>query len=460
MTADLREFAIVSRRLVTPSGIKDGAVIVKNGKIAAVVSRGDVPDSMVIEDAGEHVVMPGLVDSHVHVNEPGRTEWEGFESATAAAAAGGITTIADMPLNSNPVTTTASALAEKRKAAQGKLKVDCAYWGGVIPGNAGQLEALIDDGVSGFKCFLIHSGIDDFPNVTEADLNLAMPILARRGVPLLVHAELESHKHGHEVPEWTDARSYRQFVMSRPRRWENDAIDLMIKLCRKHRCRVHIVHLSSADALQALRAAQAEGLPITAETCPHYLHFQSETIPDGDPRYKCAPPIREDENCQRLWQALEDGVIEFVVSDHSPCSPDLKFLQEGDLQKAWGGIAGLQFTLAAVWTYAKQRGIGVDKISEWMSAKPALFLGLEKQKGKLSEGMDADLVIWNPEGSTSIEQATIHHKHKVTPYEGKALAGQVLTTYLRGHKIYDAGVFPSSKPRGLEILNKQVGSKA
>lgn len=461
MTGTAREFAIVGKRVLTGDGLQEAAVIIgRDGKIAAVVSRSQVPQSMAVEDAGDHVVMPGLVDSHVHVNEPGRTEWEGFESATAAAAAGGITTIADMPLNSNPVTTTAEALEQKRQAAKGKLKVDIAYLGGVIPGNAAQLESLIDAGVSGFKCFLIHSGIDDFPNVTEADLDLAMPILARRGVPLLVHAELECGAHPDPNFHWSDPRSYRQFVQSRPRKWENDAVDLMITLARKHHCRVHIVHLSSSDALPALRAAQREGVPISAETCPHYLHFQMESIPDGDPRYKCAPPIREDENCQRLWQALEDGTIDFVVSDHSPCSPDLKFLQEGDLQKAWGGIAGLQFTLCSVWTYAKQRGVSLARISKWMSGNTARFLGVDSFKGKLAPGMDADIVIFDPDATTSIERGDIHHKHKETPYEGRELAGKVLATYLRGRKIFERGQHTEKSATGMELLHKRVGSKA
>jgi allantoinase len=454
------EFAIVGKRVLTPEGLQEAAVIVRDGKIAEVVTRSQVPQSMPVEDAGDHVVMPGLVDSHVHVNEPGRTEWEGFESATAAAAAGGITTIADMPLNSNPVTTTAEALEHKRQAAKGKLKVDTAYLGGVIPGNAGQLEPLIDAGVSGFKCFLIHSGIDDFPNVTESDLDLAMPILARRGVPLLVHAELECGAHPDPHFHWSDPRSYRQFVQSRPRQWENDAVDLMIKLARRHNCRVHIVHLSSSEALPALRAAQKEGVPISAETCPHYLHFQMETIPDGDPRYKCAPPIREDENCKLLWQALEDGTIDFVVSDHSPCSPDLKFLQEGDLQKAWGGIAGLQFTLCSVWTYAKARGVSLAQISAWMSGNTARFLGVDSFKGKLAPGMDADIVIFDPDATTRIERGGIHHKHKETPYEGRELAGKVLATYLRGRKIYERGQHTDKSATGMELLHKKVGSKA
>lgn len=456
MTAMPTEFAITSRRVLTPEDLREAVVIVRNGVIDSIVPRGEVPNGLLVQDVGDHVVMPGLVDSHVHVNEPGRTEWEGFSSATRAAAAGGITTIADMPLNSNPVTTTSAALEAKRQAARGKLNVDCAYLGGVIPNNASQLEPLIDAGVVGFKCFLIHSGIDDFPNVTEADLDVAMPILAKRGVPLLVHAELECGAHPDPHFQWTDPRSYKQFVRSRPRQWENDAIDLMIKLCRKHHCRVHIVHLSSADALPALRAAKAEGLPITAETCPHYLHFQLERIPDGDTRYKCAPPIREDENCQRLWQALEDGTIEFVVSDHSPCSPDLKFLSEGDLQKAWGGIAGLQFTLSSVWTYARERHLSIEKISELMSLKTSRFLGLDKRKGKLAPGLDADIVVFDPEGSTSIERGGIHHKHKVTPYEGKTLGGKVISTYLRGVRIFHEGEFTASAPGGVELLHSEV----
>jgi allantoinase len=408
-------------------------------------------------DVEDSVVMPGLVDSHVHVNEPGRTEWEGFETATRAAAAGGITTIADMPLNSQPVTTTLDALKAKLASTSGKLYVDTAFYGGVIPGNASSLEELIDNGVRGFKCFLIHSGIDDFPNATESDLHQAMPILARHNIPLLVHAELECAESA--ASDWThQSSSYRAFLDSRPRRWENDAIDLMIKLMRQHKCPVHIVHLSSSDALPAIRAAKKEGLPLTVETCPHYLTFCAEEIADGDPRFKCAPPIRERENREKLWQAVQDGTIDFIVSDHSPCTPALKFLNEGNLHKAWGGISSLQFVLPAVWTQAKNRGATIADINRWLCVKPAQFLGLSEKKGSFQPGADADIVVWKPEAEMRIDQSMIHHRHKVTPYDGMRLLGRVEKTFVRGQKVFEQDKH-AQHTIGETLLRNRVGSK-
>jgi allantoinase len=428
-------FGIHGKQVVTPQGVKDAVVLVENGTIFGVVDRHDVPPGTMLIEAGDSVVMAGLVDSHVHVNEPGRTEWEGFDTATRAAAAGGITTIADMPLNSNPVTTTLDAFTIKQKSTAGKLHVDCAFFGGVVPGNTASLLPLIEAGVVGFKCFLIHSGIDDFPNVSESDLSSAMPVLARHAVPLLVHAELEREHHNHA---WDDARSYKSFLESRPRKWEDDAISLMIKLSHKYDCKVHIVHLSSADTIGEIQKAAKQGL-FTVETCPHYLTFAAEEIPDGDPRFKCAPPIRERENREKLWAALKDGVIKMVVSDHSPCVPDLKFLPEGDLKKAWGGVASLQFRLPAVWTEARKRGMTLEDVSRWLCSAPAEFLGLGDRKGKLAPGFDADIVIWDQNTPTVFQGDNIHHKHKVTPYEGRQLQGVVKQTFLRGQKIYENG---------------------
>ncbi|HEY9682168.1 MAG TPA: allantoinase AllB [Drouetiella sp.] len=449
-------FGISSQRILTDSGIKSGCLIVEDGRICRVVD-GDIPQSMDIYDVGNSVVMPGLIDSHVHVNEPGRTEWEGFETATRAAAAGGITTIADMPLNSNPVTTSLPALHEKLAAAGGKLSVDCAFYGGVVPGNTVSLEPLIDAGVRGFKCFLIHSGIDDFPNVTESDLDASMPVLARRKIPLLVHAELECEDS--HPDDWSDRpSSYHAFLHSRPRRWENDAIDLIIKLGKQHNCPVHIVHLSSSDAIPAIEKAKAAGVKLTIETCPHYLTFAAEDIVDGDPRFKCAPPIRERENREKLWEALKKGTIDFVVSDHSPCSPSLKFLDEGNLQKAWGGISGLQFVLPTVWTQAKQRGVSIEQLSKWVSQGSARFLGLHESKGHLKPGYDADIVVWNPEAVTKIDSSIIQHRHKVTPYDGMELFGKVEKTFVRGQLVYDNGNF-AAKLVGQFLLKERVESK-
>lgn len=450
--------AIKSTRVITPAGIKSAALLIEDGTIVDIVSHDQIPPGIEIHDAGDSVVMPGLVDSHVHLNEPGRTEWEGFETGTKAAAAGGTTTVCEMPLNSNPVTTTLKALEEKLEAAEPKLEVDCAFWGGVVPGNADSLEPLIQAGVKGFKCFLIHSGIDDFPNVTEADLHLAMPILARHRVPLLVHAELECDD-SHQQEDWSDrASSYRAFLNSRPRKWENDAIELMINLCRQHNCPVHIVHLSSSEAIPMIRDAKAEGLPLTVETCPHYLTFAAEEITDGDPRFKCAPPIREGENREKLWEAVMDGTIDFIVSDHSPCTPSLKFLNEGNLQKAWGGISSMQFVLPAVWTQAQKRGATVQQIANWLAKQPAELLGLGLKKGSLAVGADADVVIWNPEAATRIEPSMIQHRHKVTPYDGLKLMGQVEKTYVRGQIVFQNGQL-ENKTVGRMLLQQRVESK-
>jgi len=355
----------------------------------------------------------------------------------------------DMPLNSDPVTTTLPALETKLEATENKLWVDTAFWGGVVPGNAGSLESMIDAGVRGFKCFLIHSGIDDFPNVTEADLRLAMPILARRRVPLLVHAELEC---GESYPWKNHARSYQGFLNSRSRRWENEAIKLMIDLAREYGAAVHIVHLSSSEAIPLVAAARRSGISITAETCPHYLTFAAEEIVDGDPRFKCAPPIRERENREKLWSALQDGTIDFVVSDHSPCTPELKFLSEGDLQKAWGGISSLQFGLSAVWTEAGKRGASIQHLARWMSRNTAAFLKMDDRKGQLAPGHDADIVVWSPEQKHTIEPSMIHHRHKVTPYDGRELFGVVKQTYVRGNKVFDSGKF-AGEPAGQSISN-------
>lgn len=457
MSTEKELFAIQSTRVVTPEGIVSACILIEDGTILDIVSPDKVPSHTMVHHAGDSVVMPGLVDCHVHLNEPGRTEWEGFETGTKAAAAGGSTTICDMPLNSIPVTTTLSALKEKVAAAQNKLEVDCAFWGGVVPGNADSLEILVEAGVKGFKCFLIHSGIDDFPNVTEADLHLAMPILARHKVPLLVHAELECD--GSHQDDWSEkSSSYRAFLNSRPRKWENDAINLMIRLCREHNCPVHIVHLSSSEALPAIRAAKDEGLPFTVETCPHYLTFAAEEITDGDPRFKCAPPIRERENREKLWEAVMDGTIDFIVSDHSPCTPSLKFLNEGDLQKAWGGISSMQFVLPSVWTQAQKRGIPIQQVSHLLSKKPAELLGMSERKGILAPGYDADIVIWNPEIESRIEPAMIQHRHKVTPYDGMTLMGKVEKTYVRGMVVFENGKLTNGQV-GRMLLQQRVESK-
>lgn len=451
------EWAIRSRRVVTPQGERPAAVLVRGEKIADVIGFDDVPAGWPLEDVGTSAILPGVVDAHVHINEPGRTDWEGFASATRAAAAGGITTLIDMPLNSSPVTTRVAALSAKVAAAEGKLWVDCGFYGGVVPGNENDIDSLIDAGVLGFKAFLCHSGIDDFPAATEGDLRRAMPKLAAAGLPLLVHAELISPL----PPEVgarlsSEPRSYAAYLATRPRQWEHEAIRLIIALAREYRCRAHIVHLSSADALPMIAAARSAGVALTVETCPHYLCFAAEDIPDGDPRFKCAPPIRERENRERLWSGLRAGLIDTIGSDHSPAPPELKELASGNLQRAWGGIASLQLSLGAVWTEAERRGLSLVDVARWMCQRPAQMFGLADRKGALVSGFDADLVVFDPQGELTVNAALLHHRHKCTPYEGRTLRGRVQKTFVRGRIVCDAERLDET-PTGRTILGRRHG---
>jgi allantoinase len=434
-----------SRRVATPDGIREAAILIRDGVIVEVGPADRLDGSIRVEDYGDFLVLPGLVDTHVHINDPGRADWEGFSTATAAAAVGGITTLVDMPLNSDPVTTSTVALAAKRDAARGRLRVDCGFFGGLVPGNADQIEPLIDAGVLGFKAFLCHSGIDDFPNVGEADLRLAMPILARRGLPLLAHAELVPDSARSMDP--SDPKRYAAWLESRPESWEVEAIRLLIGLCRETGCRVHIVHLATASALPMLASARLKGLPLTVETCPHYLTFAAEEIPDGDPRFKCAPPIRSAANREGLWEGLRSGIIDTIGTDHSPAPPALKHLESGDLSRAWGGISSLQISLPSVWTEARRRGFGIDDLVRWMAASPTRLVGLSGRKGVIAPGADADLAIFDPESSFIVDPAALLHRHPATPYEGRTLSGQVIATYLRGSRIASEGR-PEGDPSG------------
>ncbi|MBT3517887.1 MAG: allantoinase AllB [Candidatus Marinimicrobia bacterium] len=430
------DFAIASQRVLTLEGEKPAAILIKGEKILDVVSIENIPENCPTEDMGNNVIMPGLVDAHVHINEPGRTDWEGFETATKAAAAGGITTIVDMPLNCIPVTTTVDALNQKIIATKDQLWIDCGFYGGLIPDNIQDLESLADAGVLGFKAFLSPSGIDEFPNISEKHLREALHILAKKGIPVLVHAELENGATSSE-----ENKTYKYFQESRPKSWENNAIKLLIQLCREFNVHIHIVHLSSADILPEIAQTRKDGFPLTVETCPHYLHFSSERISDGDTRFKCAPPIWNGENRENLWAGLEEGIINFITSDHSPCTPELKNLEAGNFEKAWGGISSLQFALPVIWTECKQRGYSLEQLINWMSKQPAKFIGKDQQKGQISPGFDADLVCWNPDKKYIIKKEAIHHKNKLTPYEGESLYGVVNATFLRGQKVYENGQF-------------------
>jgi allantoinase len=437
MSAHLPYLLRSQRVCVSPDAAPEPACLaIEGGKIVGIVPFSGYPSGYQLLDFGESVVMAGVVDTHAHINEPGRTEWEGFETACRAAASGGITTVIDMPLNSIPPTTTVAALEAKSQAARGKCAIDYGFWGGVIPGNLAELGPLVDKGVWGFKAFLCESGVEEFPMSREPDLRAAMEVLSKRGVPLLVHAELDLGAPETAAPE---ARRYSSYLASRPSRWEVEAIRLMIRLCRETKCAVHVVHLSASEALPDLAAARAEGLQITVETCPHYLTLRAEEIADGATHFKCAPPIRGKENQDKLWAGLESGVIDQIVSDHSPCTPALKRLQEGHFGEAWGGIAGLQFSLPVVWTEMKRRGYPVQKLTRWMSEAPARLLGLGDKKGSLAPGHDADIVVWSPEEEFTVEPSRIRHRHSLTPYEGKRLSGVVEATYLRGVCLYESG---------------------
>jgi allantoinase len=410
------------------------------GTIERVAARDEVAVGARVVDWGELAVLPGIVDTHVHLNEPGRTEWDGFATATRAAAVGGVTTLVDMPLNSIPPTTTREAFAAKRDAARGQCAVDVGFWGGVVPGNQRELAGLVADGVRGFKCFLVDSGVAEFGWVGEPDLAPAMQILAGLGVPLLVHAEVAGPIDAATAQlAGADPRHYATYLASRPPAAEEQAIALVTRLCRATHARTHIVHHSAATALPQLRAARAEGLPLTAETCPHYLHFSAEAIPDGATPFKCAPPIRSAENREQLWRALAEGVLDFVASDHSPCSPNLKAMEVGDFVAAWGGVAGLQLALPVVWTEAHRRGHTLADIARWMSAGPARLAGLTGKKGAITAGADADLVVFADAETTTVTPESVQHRHKVTPYAGETLRGAVHTTYLRGQLVAERG---------------------
>ncbi|WP_369140561.1 allantoinase AllB [Modestobacter versicolor] len=421
-----------ARRVVLPDGERAAAVHVTDGVVTAVTGFDDAGDRPVTL-ADDEVLLPGLVDSHVHVNEPGRTEWEGFASATRAAAAGGITTIVDMPLNSVPPTVTVKALHVKRRAAEGQVSVDVAFWGGAVPGNASQLPRLLAAGAVGVKCFLLDSGVPEFPPLDDAGLRAALTALAEVDGLLIAHCEDDDVIAA--APQ-AGGRRYADFLASRPEAAEETAIGRLVAAARDTGARVHVVHLADAGALPLLRAARAEGVRITVETCPHYLTFSAEEVPDGDTSYKCCPPIRGAAHREALWAALAAGDIDLVVSDHSPCTPELKRLDVGDFALAWGGIAGLQVTLPVVWTGARERGLTLGDVVRWMSAAPAELTGLTG-KGGIAVGKDADLVAFAPDERSTV--AGLHHRNPVTPYAGRALTGVVRRTWLRGQQLTDGG---------------------
>jgi len=454
--------AFVSRRLVTPDGIQPGAILVDGERIRSVLSSDRAQEESSIReleaagfevnDLGNDVILPGLVDSHLHINDPGRADWEGFYTATRAAAAGGYTTLVDMPLNSSPATTTVAALQAKRQAAHGKCRVDWAAWGGVVKDNQADIEPLAAAGVRGFKCFLIHSGIDDFSMVTENNLRAALPHVARTGLPLLVHAELAGPVDAATARlAHADWRSYTTYLQSRPDEAELSAIRMMLSLCREYSFRLHIVHLATSQALPLLRAARIEGLPVTVETCPHYLHLTAENIAAGATLCKCAPPIRGRENREALWQALREGTIDLVATDHSPCLPAMKQVAEGNFRTAWGGIASLSVALPLMWAEASRRGFTLMDIVRWMAQAPAQLAACHFRKGRIAAGYDADFVVFDPDAEFVLKKDQLHYRHAVSPYLGEALRGAVKATYLRGQPVFSDGEFPGD-PNGRECL--------
>jgi allantoinase len=411
------------------------SVLVADGSVAAVDAVDAPADAReVVELASDEVLIPGLVDTHVHVNEPGRTEWEGFATATRAAAAGGVTTLLDMPLNSIPPTTDVAALGVKRAAAGGQCCVDVGFWGGAVPASLGRLRELHEAGVFGFKCFLLDSGVPEFPALSAPQLEAALAEVAEFGGLLIVHAEdaavIAASPGQHSV-------RYADFLRSRPDEAEVAAVETVIEAARRTGGRAHVVHLSSAQALPALRAARADGVAVTVETCPHYLTLSAEEVADGQTQYKCCPPIREGANREPLWAALAAGDIDCVVSDHSPSTPDLKLLDQGDFAGAWGGVSSLQLGLPVVWTAARSRGHDLATVVDWMSASPARVAGVSG-KGAIAPGAPADLVVLAPDETFTVRAEMLHHRHPVTPYAGRELAGVVRATYLRGARVREA----------------------
>jgi allantoinase len=437
------------QRVVTRHGIGPASIHIDSGRIARISEFDDVgsPGQDVL-DAGHFLVLPGLVDTHVHVNEPGRTEWEGFATATAAAAAGGITTLLDMPLNSVPATTNVRALEKKRRSAEGQCRVDVGFLGGVVPGNQQQLRALWDAGVFAFKCFLVPSGVDEFRSVTADDLDVALPELAKLGAPLMVHAELPGPiERALTALKGRDPRSYATYRASRPPDAEADAVRLAIDLARKHGARVHVVHVSAAETLALLREARVNGVSISAETCPHYLAIHDGEIADGATEFKCAPPIRDSANRDALWTGLQNATLDFVVSDHSPCPPKLKRKDSGNFFEAWGGIASLELTAAVVWTEMRRRSIDVMHLATWMASAPAKLVGLQGRKGEIAVGADADFALFDRSAAVTVDARSMHQRHKLTPYDGRELFGAVQATYVRGALVFADGQLVG-KPRG------------
>lgn len=440
-------------RVLVDGKLQAASIHVSQGTIARVAERGAVGDGAPVVDAGDLIVLPGFVDTHVHVNEPGRTDWEGFETATRAAAAGGVTTLLDMPLNSVPATTDIASLETKIEAARGKTWVDVGFIGGVVPGNRNALGDLARAGVLAFKCFLVPSGVPEFAHVREEDLRDAMPMVAKLGLPLMAHAEVPDVIEAATLEATAgDPTVYATYLASRPPPAEHEAIALVIRHAEAAGARAHIVHVSSPASTAMIVAARERGVRVTAETCPHYLFFDADHIPNGATEFKCAPPIRTARDRDGLWRALNDGALDMIVSDHSPCPPILKRKDAGDFFVAWGGIASLQLGASAIWTRMRQRKLPVERLAEWMSSAPARLAGLDRLKGHIAPGYNADLVIFDPDREWTVEADALLHRHHLTPYLGERLRGSVDATYVHGTLAYDRRNGPAATPPGRLLL--------
>ena len=444
----MTEFLIYSTQTFIENTFAEATLHIKDGKIQSINKGYQKLDNLPFFDYRNLVVIPGIIDAHVHINEPGREDWEGFYTATKAAAMGGVTTLIEMPLNASPVTTTVEAFKLKQNAATNKLHVNCGFYGGTIPSNTNSIEGLIKAGVFGIKGFLTHSGIDEFPNITQKDLEAIAPILKKYDVPLLLHCELSNEN----VPEVKNPKSYTEYLHSRPQHWETNAIELAIAIQKKFDIKVHIVHLSASEGIELIKKAKKETNKLSVETCPQYLFFDAEDIPNASPIFKCAPPIREKANNDKLWGFLQSDGFNFLASDHSPAPPERKQLESGDFFKAWGGISGLQFTLPVLCTEAKKRAVKLEKLIPLLTEKPAKFLGLENQKGSLKRGFDADITVLDLSKEFTITKDQIEHKHKDTPYLNKKLIGKVKYVFVNGIQVINESQM-SKKGKGKLLLN-------
>jgi allantoinase len=429
----MEEFLIYSNRCFVKKQLIGATLHIKGKNIFKIYDGKKKLHGIPFLDYENRIVMPGIIDAHVHINEPGREDWEGFDTATRAAAIGGITTLIEMPLNASPVTTTVDAFVLKQNTSKDKLHVNCGFYGGTIPSNTDDIEALIKSGVFGIKGFLAHSGIDEFPNVSQSDLEKIAPILKKYDIPLLLHCELTDEN----VPDVVNPKSYREYLNSRPQHWETNAIDVALEIQEKFDVKVHIVHLSASKGIERINQRKSLTDKLTVETCPHYLFFNAEEIPDASPIYKCAPPIRERKNNDLLWKNLLNGGFNFLGSDHSPAPPERKQLESGDFFKAWGGISGVQFTLPVLYSSGKKRGLTIEKLIPLLTENPANFLGLDTEKGKLKEGYDADITVWDDSEELKITRESIEHKHKATPYMNEILFGKVIHTFVNGVQVVE-----------------------